>query len=78
MGAGFFIATLAVAMWPWWISDPFWRHPVTLALLMVTTTEYIVKNFRYQLTKQETETISIEPMLLLAPLPWLGTLALVL
>ena len=78
VGSGFFIATLAVAMWPWWISDPFWQHPVTLALLMVTTIEYIAKNFRYQLTKQETETISIEPMLLLAPLPWLGTLARVL
>ena len=76
--AGFFIATLSVALWGWWAIDPFWRHPATLALLGVATIEYIVKNFRYQRTKQQTEIISIEPVLIGAPVPWLATLALVL
>ena len=76
--AGFFIATLTVALWSWWLSDPFWRHPGTILLAAVATIEYIVKNFRHQRAKRQPETISIEPLLLLAPLPWLGTLALVL
>jgi len=71
--SGGFIAALGIVMWSWWTSDPFWQHPVTLVLLLIASVEYMYRNFQYHMDKnqgQQASILSIEPLLLLSPIPW--------
>ncbi|MCW8964834.1 MAG: hypothetical protein OQL16_13645 [Gammaproteobacteria bacterium] len=83
VAAGGFIVLLLASSWPWLISEPFWHHPLTYLILLIATIEYIVGNFSWHKThsyrwKEKKDrptltmddTLSIEPVLLLAPIPW--------
>jgi len=83
--AGGFVAALVISIWPWAMQEPFWQHPVTYLLLLLATMQYLISNFRLQLSTSEyrwkesgnkphafpDNDVSIEGLLLLAPLPWI-------
>jgi hypothetical protein len=87
LAAGGLTAILIIAIWPWVTIEPYWHHPVTHLLILFAAIQYLVSNFRLQYKNSTNRwqggrkiprsfpdtDISIEAILLLAPLPWLAS-----
>ena len=90
IAAGGFTIALIIAIWPWAKNDPYWYSPVTYILLLIAAVQYIYSNYRWhQINSDRWEgnrkrpalvpdnTVSIEGILLLSPIPWLISFAFI-